>query len=230
VSFVVPAFLTTKQNKKIQNPTIQFDMGDKAYWEHIYDTKQLDQVSWFREHLDNSLKMILQTGVAKYASVIDVGGGSSTLVDDLLDDGFTDLTVLDISGTALDASKERLGSRSTQVNWVEADITAAILPQDHFDVWHDRAVFHFLTNVEDRRKYVELAMRAIKPGGHIIVASFGLGGPEKCSGLDVVRYGPETMHDEFGNAFEFINCIDEIHHTPFGTTQKFIYCYCRKAV
>jgi ubiquinone/menaquinone biosynthesis C-methylase UbiE len=205
-------------------------MGDKAHWEHIYDTKQLDQVSWYREHLDNSLKMILQTGVPKYASIIDVGGGSSTLVDDLLDHGFSDISVLDISGSAIAASKERLGACGSQVHWIETDITTVELPENHFDVWHDRAVFHFLTNAEDRRKYVELAMRSIKHGGHIIVASFGLEGPEKCSGLDVVRYTPETMHDEFGNAFEFVDCIDEIHHTPFGTTQTFIYCYCRKAV
>jgi len=204
-------------------------MADKTHWESVYTSKRHDQVSWYSEHLKNSLNMILNTGVAKNAAIIDVGGGSSTLVDDLLDHGFGDITVLDISGTALDASKERLGSRSTQVNWIEADITTAVLPQNHFDVWHDRAVFHFLTDAEDRRKYVELAMRSIKPGGHIIVASFGLGGPEKCSGLNVVRYSPDTMHDEFGNAFELVNCIDETHHTPFGTTQKFIYCYCRKS-
>ena len=205
-------------------------MGNKAHWEHIYDTKQLDQVSWYREHLDNSLKMILQTGVPKYAAVIDVGGGNSTLVDDLLDHGFSDVSVLDISGAALAASKERLGPHGSNVHWIEADVTTVNLLENHFDVWHDRAVFHFLTDAEDRRKYVELVMRSLKPGGHIIVASFGLDGPEKCSGLDVVRYSPDLMHDEFGDAFQLVNCFDENHHTPFGTTQEFIYCYCRKVV
>jgi ubiquinone/menaquinone biosynthesis C-methylase UbiE len=205
-------------------------MGDKAHWENIYDTKQLDQVSWYREHLDNSVKMILQTGVPKYASIIDVGGGTATLVDDLRDHGFSDITVLDISGAALVASKERLGYRGSQVHWVEADITKVNLPEDHFDVWHDRAVFHFLIDAEDRRKYVELVMRSLKPGGHIVVASFGLGGPEKCSGLNVIRYSPDSMHDEFGDPFELVNCFDEAHQTPFGTTQEFIYCYCRKTV
>lgn len=205
-------------------------MDKKAHWENVYSTKPHDQVSWFREHLDNSLRMIAQTGVEKDAAIIDVGGGSSTLVDDLLDTGFIDVSVLDISGTAIEASKLRLGERADRVNWIEADITDVELMENHYDVWHDRAVFHFLTAAEDRRRYVDLVNRSVNPGGHVIIASFGLAGPMKCSGLDVVRYSPDTMHDEFGDEFELISSLDESHQTPFGTTQEFVYCYCRKAI
>lgn len=205
-------------------------MDKKAHWENVYLTKPHDQVSWFREHLDNSLRMIVQTGVEKDAAIIDVGGGSSTLVDDLLDTGFIDVSVLDISGTAIEASRLRLGDRQDRVNWIEADITDVELMENHYDVWHDRAVFHFLTAAEDRRRYVDLVNRSVKPGGHVIIASFGLAGPMKCSGLDVVRYSPDTMHDEFGDEFELISSLDESHQTPFGTTQEFVYCYCRKAI
>lgn len=203
-------------------------MNKKAHWENIYSTKQETQVSWYREHLENSLKIILQTGVEKNAAIIDVGGGSSTLADDLLENGFADVSVLDISGKAIEKSKERLGKNARKVEWIEADITNVSLPENHYDLWHDRAVFHFLTSAEDRRKYVELVMHSLKVGGHIIVASFGLEGPAKCSGLDVVRYSPETMHDEFGSEFELVKSLKETHRTPFGTTQEFTYCYCRK--
>jgi ubiquinone/menaquinone biosynthesis C-methylase UbiE len=205
-------------------------MNRKTHWENVYQTKSDHQVSWYREHLDNSLQMILNTEVDKTAAIIDVGGGSSTLADDLLDHGYADVSVLDISAAALLKSKARLGSRADKIEWIEADITKITLPENHYDVWHDRAVFHFLTDAEDRRKYVELVMRSLKPGGHIIVASFGENGPQKCSGLDVVRYTPETMHDEFGGAFRLVKSLNEMHETPFGTTQEFIYCYCRKLV
>ncbi|MEQ1923234.1 MAG: class I SAM-dependent methyltransferase [Pyrinomonadaceae bacterium] len=203
-------------------------MERKEHWENVYATKSQDQMSWYRDHLDNSLKLIIQTGVGKDAAIIDVGGGCSTLVDDLLDGGFADVSVLDISGAAIEKSKERLGASAQMVNWIVADITEADLPDDRFDVWHDRAVFHFLTDVDDRRKYVDLVMRALKPGGHLIVASFGLEGPQKCSGLDVVRYSPETMHGEFGQQFTIVKSLDETHNTPFGTTQEFVYCYFKK--
>lgn len=202
-------------------------MDKKTHWEKVYQTKEADQVSWFREHLDNSLQMILQTNVGKEAAIIDVGGGSSTLVDDLLKHGFADVSVLDISAQALAKSRYRLGNKAELVEWIEADITEISLPENHYDVWHDRAVFHFLTETEDRRKYVELVKKALKVGGHIIVASFGLNGPKKCSGLDVVQYSPDSMHNEFGKSFELVNSLKETHQTPFQTTQEFIYCYCR---
>jgi ubiquinone/menaquinone biosynthesis C-methylase UbiE len=205
-------------------------MDKKSHWENVYTTKSPDQVSWYREHLDNSLKMILNTKVGKDAAIIDVGGGSSTLVDDLLDIGFIDVSVLDISSKAIESSRERLGPKVDSVEWVVGDITAIELPKDYFNVWHDRAVFHFLTDAKDRRKYVDLVMHSLKPGGHIIVASFGPDGPQKCSGLNVVRYSPDSMHDEFGDNFELVKSMNESHATPFGTTQEFIYCYCRKSL
>lgn len=203
-------------------------MNLKNHWETVYQTKSDSQVSWFREHLDNSLRMILQTGVGREAAIIDVGGGTSTLADDLLENGFAHVSVLDISARALEKSKDRLGKKAAQIEWIEADITEISLPENHYDVWHDRAVFHFLTDREDRRKYVELVMRSLKVGGHIIVASFGLNGPAKCSGLDVVRYSPDAMRDEFGSDFKLVKSLSETHRTPFETTQEFIYCYCRK--
>lgn len=203
-------------------------MNRQEHWEKVYQSKARDQVSWFREHLDTSLRMITNTGVGSNTSIIDVGGGNSTLVDDLLEQGFADVSVLDISGKAIADSQERLGAETEHVNWIEADITAVNLALDHYDVWHDRAVFHFLTDAEERRRYVGLVMRSLKRGGHIIVASFSLDGPQTCSGLDVMRYSPETMHDEFGDTFRLVESISETHNTPFNTSQEFVYCYCRK--
>ena len=205
-------------------------MNKKTHWETVYQTKSDQQISWYREHLDNSLQMILDTKVEKDAAIIDVGGGSSTLADDLLSSGFADISVLDISAAAMKKSQGRLGSCARLIEWIEADITEVSLPKNHYDVWHDRAVFHFLTDAKDRKKYVKLVMNSLRPGGHIIVASFGENGPLKCSGLDVVRYSSETMHNEFGDEFKLIKSFNETHKTPFATTQEFIYCYCRKNV
>ena len=204
-------------------------MADKTHWENIYSKKKETQVSWFQEHAEFSLRFIQKTGVEKSASVIDIGGGASTLIDDLLSTGYENVTVLDISGTALKIAQDRLGESGSKINWIEADITQVMLKPMVYDVWHDRAVFHFLTRAEDRTRYVQAVNHSVKPGGHVIVASFGLDGPEYCSGLDVVRYDPKTMHDEFGNNFELVDSANEVHHTPFGTEQQFIYCYCRKA-
>ncbi len=203
-------------------------MDRKSHWETVYQTKSDQQVSWYREHLDNSLQMILDTNVGKNAAIIDVGGGSSTLADDLLANNFADISVLDISSAALEKSKARLGKNADRIKWIEADITEVSLPEGYYDVWHDRAVFHFLTDSEDRRKYIEVVNRSLKVGGHIIVASFGLDGPQKCSGLNVVRYSPETMRGEFGNEFKLVKSFNETHQTPFNTSQEFVYCYCRK--
>ncbi len=203
-------------------------MNKQEHWENVYQTKGRDEVSWFSEHLNTSLRMIMNTGVGKDAAIIDVGGGNSNLVDDLLEYGFGDVSVLDISSRAITDSKVRLGENADSVNWFVADITEVDLPKDHFEVWHDRAVFHFLTDERDRRKYVERVMLSLKRGGHIIVASFSLEGPRKCSGLDVMQYSPESMHGEFGNSFQLVESIGETHNTPFGTTQEFVYCYCRK--
>ncbi|MCG9890896.1 MAG: class I SAM-dependent methyltransferase [Thermosynechococcaceae cyanobacterium MS004] len=203
-------------------------METKIYWEAVYEAKDSTEVSWFQEHPEISLQFIERTGVDNSVQVIDVGGGASTLVDDLLDRGYRNITVLDISSAALQVAQERLGSRANAVTWLEADITQVELPYKFYDVWHDRAVFHFLTRAADRQKYVEAVMHSVKEGGHVIVATFGVDGPSRCSGLEVVRYSPDSLHDEFGNNFDLVDSTSESHKTPFGTEQKFIYCYCRK--
>jgi len=203
-------------------------MSLKTHWEHIHQTKTPTQVSWYQQHALQSLQFIANTGVDKAGRIIDIGGGISTLVDDLLTNGYQQISVLDISAAALQTTQQRLGPRAKEITLLEADVTQVQLPYQFYDVWHDRAVFHFLTDLEDRQRYVNTVREAVKPGGHVIVATFASDGPEKCSGLQVVRYAPESLHNEFGEGFELINSTNELHHTPFGTEQKFIYCYCRK--
>jgi SAM-dependent methyltransferase len=204
-------------------------MHSKKHWEQVYATKATNAVSWFQEHADQSLRLIRDSGVARSDSIIDVGGGASTLVDDLLRDGYGALTVLDLSAAALAAPQRRLGRRAREVQWVEADITTVALPLHAYDLWHDRAVFHFLTSPGQRAAYVQAVIRAVKPGGHVIVATFAEDGPTQCSGLPVMRYRADDLHAEFGQPFELLKHEKEVHHTPLGTVQKFVYCYCRKA-
>lgn len=203
-------------------------MSRKQHWEQVYHSKASDSVSWFQEHADQSLRLIHNTGLDKNAAIIDVGGGAAKLVDDLVLEGYTDLTVLDLSAAALDVAKQRLGQHAHTVHWMEGDITRAEFPIHRFDIWHDRAVFHFLTDAADRHAYVERVMRSVRPGGHVIVATFAEDGPDKCSGLPVMKYQAETLHAEFGEAFLLVEHEKEAHLTPFGTVQQFVYCYCRK--
>ncbi len=196
------------------------------HWESVYRNKASDEVSWFQPHAASSLRLIQESGVGLDAQIIDVGGGASVLVDNLLDAGYRHLTVLDLSESALAETRRRLGARASQVTWRAADITRASLPANTYDVWHDRAVFHFLTDPSDRARYVEQVLHAVKPGGHVIVATFGPGGPLQCSGLDVVRYAPDTLHAEFGEPFRLLSHETEIHQTPTGKEQEFVYCYC----
>ena len=203
-------------------------MQNKEHWEKVYTTKAADNVSWFQPHAPMSMRLIHATGLGRDSAIIDVGGGASTLVDDLLDDGYRALTVLDLSGAALDESRHRLGSKGKSVRWMEADITQAALEPHSMDIWHDRAVFHFLTTNAERKGYVGQVLRALKPGGHVIMATFGTQGPTQCSGLPVMRYAPEELHAEFGEAFTLLAHEEQLHHTPFGTDQQFIYCLCRK--
>ena len=203
-------------------------MENKTHWEQIYHTKECEQVSWYQLHPYVSLQYIQNTGIGKTGHIIDVGGGASTLVDHLLDDGFQHVTVLDISAEALEIVQQRLGQRAGSVTWLEADITQTTLSHHEYDVWHDRAVFHFLTEPQDRQHYVNTVRAAVKPGGHVIVATFASDGPERCSGLEVARYDPQSLHSEFGTDFELLDSTREEHQTPFRTEQKFIYCYCRK--
>jgi len=203
-------------------------MPSKNHWDRVYATKSPQGVSWYQPHADQSVRLIRQTGLPLSASIIDVGGGASTLVDDLLHTGYRHLTVLDLSGAALAAAQARLGDAARQVTWLEADVTRVTLPAQAFDLWHDRAVFHFLTGEREREAYVAAVMHAVKPGGHVIVATFAEDGPLQCSGLPVVRYSPQGLHAEFGNPFTLLKHEREEHHTPSGSVQKFIYCYCRK--
>ena len=198
----------------------------QQHWESIYRSKATDEVSWFQSHAGSSLRLIHDTGAGLDARIIDVGGGASVLVDNLLDTGYRDLTVLDLSESALAETRKRLGARASQVSWLASDITQASLPANAYDVWHDRAVFHFLTDPADRVRYVQQVLHAVKPGGHVIVATFGPGGPLQCSGLDVVRYAPDTLHAEFGAAFRLLRHETEVHQTPTGREQEFVYCYC----
>jgi SAM-dependent methyltransferase len=203
-------------------------MDSKEHWERVYATKKPTEVSWFQPHPEVSLRLIRGTGAGPDDPIVDVGGGASTLVDDLLAAGYRAVTVLDLSATALKVARERLGPRAASVTWLEADVTRAALPERFFRVWHDRAVFHFLTDAGDRARYVDAVRRAVRPGGHVIVATFALDGPFQCSGLDVVRYDPASLHAQFGGDFDLAGSTEEIHHTPFGKEQKFVYCFCRK--
>ncbi|MEZ5308637.1 MAG: class I SAM-dependent methyltransferase [Pyrinomonadaceae bacterium] len=204
-------------------------MINKDHWESIYSTKPLDGVSWFQEHAEVSVGLITSAEIGRDAAIIDVGAGASVLVDDLLELGYHDISVLDLSGSALEKAKARLGKEKAEgINWIEADVTTVDLGLQRFDVWHDRAVFHFLTDEESRERYVENVMRSVKPGGYVIVATFAEDGPTKCSGLTVNRYSADELHAEFGARFELIKSEKEDHNTPFGTEQKFVYCFCLK--
>jgi 2-polyprenyl-3-methyl-5-hydroxy-6-metoxy-1,4-benzoquinol methylase len=201
-------------------------MGSQTHWDNVYATKAAHEVSWFREHLETSLGLIERAAPHPEASIIDVGGGASTLADDLLALGYSHITVLDISSNAIAAAQARLGGNAERICWIAANINTVTFPQGAFDVWHDRAVFHFLTDAAEREAYVRQVARAVKPGGHVIVSTFGPEGPLKCSGLDVMRYDADSLHGEFGVHFRLIESNHEIHETPWGAKQQFLYCYC----
>ena len=196
-----------------------------THWEKVYSEKSADSVSWFQPHAKSSLRLI-EGFAGKDARIIDVGGGASVLVDNLLDVGYRHLTVLDLAESALSVSRARLGARAQSVEWIAGDVTQVDLPAAYYDVWHDRAVFHFLTDPDDRARYVAQVLKCVKPGGHVIIAAFGPGGPLQCSGLDVVRYAPDALHAEFGSPFRLLGHETEIHPTPAGKEQEFVYCYC----
>jgi 2-polyprenyl-3-methyl-5-hydroxy-6-metoxy-1,4-benzoquinol methylase len=199
----------------------------KTHWEKVYAGKAPEAVSWYRPHLETSLGLIERAIAGYSASIIDIGGGESTLVDDLLARGYQNISVLDVSQTAINVTNKRLGLAAGRVHWLTADITEVQLQRGAYDVWHDRAVFHFLTVEEHRAAYVRKVAHAVKPGGHVIVSTFGPEGPSKCSGLDVIRYDAESLHVQFGVRFRLVESSKELHSTPFGTTQQFLFCYCR---
>lgn len=206
---------------------VAFSMDAKTHWEKVYAAREPETVSWYRAHLETSLALIERAVDSRSACIIDIGSGESTLVDDLAAKGYTNVTVLDVSQIALDVTKKRVGLLAKQIEWIVADITQVQLAPLAYDVWHDRAVFHFLTSFEQRAAYVRNVARSVKPGGHVIVSTFGPEGPRRCSGLQVMRYNAESLHEEFGPRFRLVESFKELHHTPFGTTQQFLYCYCR---
>jgi len=203
-------------------------MTSKSHWEGVYDQKAHTEVSWFQTRAEVSLRLIERARIPRTAAIIDVGGGASRLVDDLLGSDYRNLTVLDLSGAALRAAKARLGPRAERVRWLEADILDAPLAEQAYDLWHDRAVFHFLVRPEARQAYVQALKRAVKPGGQVILATFAEDGPTRCSGLPVMRYSPERLQAELGGSIAILEHEEELHRTPGGATQQFLYCLCRK--
>jgi SAM-dependent methyltransferase len=200
----------------------------RDHWEKVYATKAETDVSWFEETPALSLDMILATGFAREATVIDVGAGASRLIDALLQRGFTHFAALDVCETALAISRARLGAVGLAVEWIVADITQWRAPEAAYDLWHDRAVFHFLVEESDRRAYVEALARALKPGGYAVVASFALDGPERCSGLPVARYDGETLAITLGPRFERLETRLHAHKTPAGAEQRFQFSLFRR--
>lgn len=201
-------------------------MDLKNHWERLYATKDPTEVSWYQPDPTLSFDPITQVAPNRSSRIIDVGGGTSLLADRLVEAGYTHLTVLDLSRAALDIARGRLVHESSRVEWLEADVLEAKL-EGPYDVWHDRAVFHFLTASEDRRRYVRQVARSVGQGGYVIVATFSDDGPVKCSGLSVMRFEPGSLHGEFGEGFELLKSHCEEHTTPGGATQSFVYCLCR---
>lgn len=193
----------------------------KNHWETVYETKNPDQVSWTQEVPKTSLDFISSFGLTKDAKIIDIGGGDSKLVDYLLEKGFENITVLDISEKALEKAKYRLGDKAKKVNWVVSDITE-FEPTTTFDIWHDRATFHFLSTTEQVSKYMNTARKSVN--GFMTIGTFSENGPTKCSGLEIKQYTEQTLTDELKNGFDKIRCVTEDHTTPFNTTQNFLFC------
>ena len=215
-------------NRYADNAVMSEDRVDaKSHWEQVYRTKGPDQVSWFQAEAALSLRLIQQAAPARNSAIIDVGAGASTLVDGLLAAGYGRITALDLSAAALVHAQQRLQDAARSVVWREADVLTADLQGAAFDVWHDRAVFHFLTRPADRARYVTQVRHAVRPGGYVLVATFAADGPTQCSGLDVTRYSPDALHGQFGSDFRLMESRHEEHQTPGGGRQAFTYCLCR---
>jgi len=199
----------------------------QAHWDHVYETKAVTELSWYQENPAISLDLIQATGVKQDGAIIDVGGGTSRLVDALLAQGFCDLTVLDLSPKALAAAKSRLGPKAAKVTWIAADVTR-FDPEQTYDLWHDRAAFHFLTEAADRQAYAACVLRAVRPGGHVIIGTFAPDGPERCSGLPVMRHDGASIGAVLGNNFVLIESRRQDHKTPAGRTQHFQFSLYRR--
>ena len=200
-----------------------FRRNRKDHWERVYQKQAPTEVGWYQAYPETSLKLINNTAVGHNSRIIDVGGGTSKLSEHLLDQGYKELTVLDISNNSIKKARLQLGEKSSRIDWIEGDVTRYGF-KEHYDVWHDRAVFHFLTKIEDRKGYVNSLDQALKLNGHLIIAAFSLEAPPKCSGLSVVRYSPESLQNELGDNFNLVETLVEDHATPSGVKQNFIYC------
>lgn len=199
-------------------------MNRKEHWEKVYSTKSTTEVSWYQQYPDISLQLIEFAHIEKNQAIIDVGGGASVLVDCLLNQGFTNISVLDISHSALAHAKQRLGEKSAQIQWIEGDVTD-FTTDSQFSLWHDRAVFHFLTQAEDRQAYVNNLKKQVVTNGHVIIATFSLEGPKQCSGLEIVQYDDILIANELGKSFSLQKTVSELHKTPSQKIQAFSYFY-----
>jgi len=202
------------------------EINRKKHWETVYETKQPNEVSWTQENPKTSLDFIHETRLGKSAKIIDIGGGDSKLVDFLLNEGYENITVLDISEKALEKAKKRLGKNAAKVNWIVSDITE-FEPENIYDIWHDRATFHFLTTSEQIKKYVGITEKWVTH--FLIIGTFSENGPKKCSGLEIKQYSEIEMENQFSNSFKKLKCINEDHITPFETIQNFIFCAFEKS-
>lgn len=203
-------------------------MSRQAHWSRVYATKSPDSVSWYRAHLEVALELLAHAGLGPQSRVIDVGGGASTLVDDLLARGVENVTVLDVAAEALAVSRARVGDRATSVRWIAADVLEVPLPAGGFDLWHDRAVLHFLSDPADTELYTQQASRAIASGGHAVISGFAPDGPERCSGLPVVRRSPQDIARLMGAGWSLVEQRTELHLTPGGNPQAFAYALLRR--
>ncbi|MGM0554537.1 MAG: class I SAM-dependent methyltransferase [Pseudomonadota bacterium] len=203
-------------------------MNTKSHWEHVYQNRATDAVGWYQSEARTSRALIQEIAPDPEAAVIDIGGGASVLVDELLAQGYSNLTVLDLSGLALEKAQARLGAGATAVVWQEADVLEYVFKEAAFEVWHDRAVFHFLTDAEQRIRYVRQMEVALRPGGHVVIGTFALDGPEKCSGLPVQRHSPETLQEVFGPEFGLVRAQREVHVTPGESEQCYNWCVFRR--
>jgi SAM-dependent methyltransferase len=195
--------------------------SNRNHWDTVYENKNPDQVSWTQDIPQTSLDFIHSFDLTKTAKIIDIGGGDSKLADYLLNEGFENITVLDISARAIEKAKKRLGDKAQKINWVVTDITE-FNPNTKFDVWHDRATFHFLTRIDQIAKYMDIARKSVN--GFLTIGTFSENGPDKCSGLDTKKYSAETLTAELKNGFHKLRCITEDHITPFQTRQNFLFC------
>lgn len=199
----------------------------KQHWENIYSTKQLNEVSWYQPTPETSLSFIEELKISKTASIIDIGGGDSFLIDNLLELGYENITLLDISKKAIERAKLRLGKKGEIVKWIEAD-AASFKPAENYDLWHDRAAFHFLTDQKEIENYLQSAKNGIKDSGHMIIGTFAVDGPKKCSGIEIMQYSESSLIKRFDIAFQKINCRKIEHLTPFDTIQNFVFCSFKK--